>query len=486
MSARRAGSVVWALEPGRRVGLVTSELSPKMAESSNTRWSGVVWSPSVRSPRDADDSGLSTEAWLIPPPFRPHTPRRPARGETRAQDPAVPAADDDVIYAEEVACVRGVQSLGRSIDAIGEDGRSWHRSSGLVMLAAAPATSAVAGEVTLTTPFPAIAVAPGSAPSFEISVTTAGARPRRPVGRQRARPAGPRSCAAAASPSTGSSPTARTATDGHAQRDGPGRRRRRHRSGSPSAARSPAASTTLPVDIRVAPNAAGDVTLTTDIAAAQGRLGRVLPVQPHADQRHPRGPPVQRRGHRAGRLDGDRPGRVAGPGRQRRGQGRQHLDRSRSPPRPSAGDRRRELPDRGRRDERQPIGARRTSRSRSPGATSSRSRPADQRLNLSATAGSVSDMTLTLTNTGTADVEGAAMSRHGADAAGRSSSTPPTVTVPAGQSVQVVAHVTPSADAIAGDYVDDIQGDGTGRQRRRPMSGSRSRRRCCGASSGSG
>ena len=35
---------------------------------------------------------------------------------------------------------------------------------------------------------------------------------------------------------------------------------------------------------------------------------------------------------------------------------------------------------------------------------------ADQRLNLSATAGSVSDMTLTLTNTGTADVEGAAMS----------------------------------------------------------------------------
>ena len=42
---------------------------------------------------------------------------------------------------------------------------------GLVMLAAAPAMSA-AGEVTLSTPFPAIAVAPGSAPSFEISVTT--------------------------------------------------------------------------------------------------------------------------------------------------------------------------------------------------------------------------------------------------------------------------------------------------------------------------
>ena len=42
---------------------------------------------------------------------------------------------------------------------------------GLVMLAAAPAMSA-AGEITLTTPFPAVAVAPGSAPSFDISVTT--------------------------------------------------------------------------------------------------------------------------------------------------------------------------------------------------------------------------------------------------------------------------------------------------------------------------
>ena len=42
---------------------------------------------------------------------------------------------------------------------------------GLVMLAAAPGMSA-AGEITLSTPFPAIAVAPGSAPSFDISVTT--------------------------------------------------------------------------------------------------------------------------------------------------------------------------------------------------------------------------------------------------------------------------------------------------------------------------
>ncbi len=55
--------------------------------------------------------------------------------------------------------------------------------------------------------------------------------------------------------------------------------------------------------------------------------------------------------------------------------------------------------------------------------------------------------------------------RHGADRLEGRRSTPPTVTVPAGRAVQVVAHVTPSGEAIAGDYVDDLQGDRTGRQR---------------------
>jgi len=51
MSARRAGSGVWSLEPGRRVGLITRQLSPKIVDSSNTRWSGAVgWTP-VRSRR---------------------------------------------------------------------------------------------------------------------------------------------------------------------------------------------------------------------------------------------------------------------------------------------------------------------------------------------------------------------------------------------------------------------------------------------------
>ena len=78
---------------------------------------------------------------------------------------------------------------------------------------------------------------------------------------------------------------------------------------------------------------------------------------------------------------------------------------------------------------------------------------ADGRLNLNATAGSVSDLTLSLTNTGTAEVEAAKLSAT-APSGWTVTFEPDTVTVPAGGApVNVVAHVTPSGDAIAGDYV---------------------------------
>ena len=76
----------------------------------------------------------------------------------------------------------------------------------------------------------------------------------------------------------------------------------------------------------------------------------------------------------------------------------------------------------------------------------------DQRLNMNATAGSNSDVTLVVANTGTADVKAAAMSAT-APNGWTTKFDPATVDVPAGQQVQVVAHVVPSADAIAGDYV---------------------------------
>jgi uncharacterized membrane protein len=77
----------------------------------------------------------------------------------------------------------------------------------------------------------------------------------------------------------------------------------------------------------------------------------------------------------------------------------------------------------------------------------------DGRLNLNATAGSVSDLTLAVSNTGTADVEAAKLSAT-APSGWKVTFEPEAVTVPAGPTpVNVIAHVTPSGDAIAGDYV---------------------------------
>ena len=73
-------------------------------------------------------------------------------------------------------------------------------------------------------------------------------------------------------------------------------------------------------------------------------------------------------------------------------------------------------------------------------------------LSMNATAGSASDLTLTLTNSGTADIPGVAMSAT-SPTGWVVKFDPASVTVPAGGSVQVVAHVTPSSDAITGDYV---------------------------------
>jgi uncharacterized membrane protein len=71
---------------------------------------------------------------------------------------------------------------------------------------------------------------------------------------------------------------------------------------------------------------------------------------------------------------------------------------------------------------------------------------------MTATAGSSSDLTLTVSNTGTADVAAAAMSAS-APSGWKVTFDPATVDVPATKQVQVVAHVVPSGDAIAGDYV---------------------------------
>ncbi len=77
----------------------------------------------------------------------------------------------------------------------------------------------------------------------------------------------------------------------------------------------------------------------------------------------------------------------------------------------------------------------------------------DQRLNMSATAGGTSDLTLTVSNTGTADLAAVTMSASAPTGwtVAFDPSTP--IAIPANQQVNVVAHLTPSSDAIAGDYV---------------------------------
>ena len=76
----------------------------------------------------------------------------------------------------------------------------------------------------------------------------------------------------------------------------------------------------------------------------------------------------------------------------------------------------------------------------------------DGRLNANASAGGTTDLGVVITNTGTADVENVALS-----AAPPNGWTvtfdPATVIVPAQGTVNATAHIKPSADAIAGDYV---------------------------------
>jgi len=75
----------------------------------------------------------------------------------------------------------------------------------------------------------------------------------------------------------------------------------------------------------------------------------------------------------------------------------------------------------------------------------------NQVLNTSGSAGSVTEQQLTLTNDGTADLPAVAMTGTG-PTNWKFDFDQRTVAVPAGQTVTVTARITPSGDAIAGDY----------------------------------
>jgi uncharacterized membrane protein len=77
----------------------------------------------------------------------------------------------------------------------------------------------------------------------------------------------------------------------------------------------------------------------------------------------------------------------------------------------------------------------------------------DGRLSTSATAGSASSLSLVVTNTGTADIAGVTVKATAPNGWTATYDPADAFTVPAGQQVTVTAKMTPSADAIAGDYV---------------------------------
>ena len=315
------------------------------------------------------------------------------------------------------------------------------------MLAAAPGMSA-AGEITLSKPFPAIAVAPGSAPSFDISVSTSA--PGR-VGL-----------------SVGNVPTGWTAVlrgggftiDG-VESDGKTATKITLNVTVPTDATEgttrivvrgtiSGASTTLPVDIRVAPNAAGDISLTTDTPQLKGASDATFPFSLTLKNDTAEDLPFSVvAGGPAGWTVTAQVGSQA--------QAASVVVKAGSSSTVSVSAKAAEGTDAGT----YPITVDATSGSRSAhsdlsveitGSYKLALSTSDQRLNMSGTAGSVTDITLVLTNSGTADIEGAAMSAT-APNGWKTDFDTPSVTVPAGKSVNVVAHVTPSSDAIAGDYV---------------------------------
>ncbi len=318
---------------------------------------------------------------------------------------------------------------------------------GLAVLGAVPAASAAAA-VSLTTPFPAIAVAPGSSPSFDISVTTdTPGRVDLAVG---AVPTGWTAVLRGGGftvdgvESDGSTATKVTLNVTVPAEATPGSSRIDVR------ATKGGASTTLSVDIRVAPNAAGDVKLGTDVPQLKGASDATFPFSLTLTNDTPEDLPfsVVATGP-AGWTVTAQVGSTA--------QAASVVVKAGSTSTVSVSVK----PADGTAAGPYQIAVDATSGSRSAhadlaveitGSYKLGLSTGSQPLNLNATAGSVSDLTLTLANSGTADVPGAAMSAT-APTGWDVKFDQPTVDVPAGKSVQVVAHVTPSSDAIAGDYV---------------------------------
>ena len=317
------------------------------------------------------------------------------------------------------------------------------------MLAVAPAATAAAA-ISLTTPFPAIAVAPGANPSFDISVTTS--RPGR------------------VALSVGKVPDGWTAVlrgggftiDGIESDGSTATKITLNVTVPPDAAASTQRinvqgvtaagdSTTLSVDIRVSPNAAGNVTLTTDTPQLKGASDTSFTFSLTLTNDTADDLPFSAT---ATGPDGWTVTAQVGSTAQaasvvvKAGSTASVSVTAKASAGAAAGD--------------YPIAVDTTSGSQSAHADLQVTITGSYKLSMStpngvlsmnANSGTASDLTLTLTNAGTAAIPGAALTAS-APNGWVVKFDPATIDVPAGgQPVQVVAHVTPSSDAITGDYV---------------------------------
>jgi uncharacterized membrane protein len=304
--------------------------------------------------------------------------------------------------------------------------------------------------VSLSTPYPAIAVAPGATPSFDISVKTATAGTvalavgKVPDGWTALLHGGGFTIDGVQSP--GGNTETKVTLNVTVPADATGGSQKIDVKGTTASG----ASTTLTLEIRVAPEAAGNVTMTTDVAHLQGASNTSFSFTLTLTNGTPDDLPfsVSATGPAGWTVTAQMGSQAqAASVVVKAGQNETVAVSVKAAADASAGD--------------YPIAVDATSGSHTAhqdlavtitgSYTLTLSTP-DQRLNMNATAGSNSDVTLVVANTGTADVKAAAMSAT-APNGWTTKFDPATVDVPAGQQVQVVAHVVPSADAIAGDYV---------------------------------
>jgi uncharacterized membrane protein len=324
---------------------------------------------------------------------------------------------------------------------------------GLLMLVAVPAATAAA-PLTITTPFPAIAVAPGANPSFDVTITTD--KPGRVALTVGKVPDGWTAVLRGGGftidgvESDGSTPTKITlnvtvpadAAASTQQIDVKG-------------VTASGATATLSTSIRVSPNAAGNVTLTSDTPQLKGSTDTTFTFSLTLTNNTSDDLPfsVTSTGPDGWTVTSELGSTANAASVVVKAGNTSSVSVTAKPPTGApAGD--------------YPIGVDVVSGSQKAHAdlqvtitgsyNLAMSTPSGV-LSMNASAGAPTDLTLSLTNSGTADIPGVAMTAS-APTGWTVTFDPTPVDVPAGQTVQVVAHVKPSSDAITGDYVATMTG----------------------------